>query len=167
MSGWTILTARAERAEDYVHTDHDGPDPFRAQADLLVTFEAEDRVHDVMTWKGHVYAYLACGRYDFEFAEDLIGDYAEMIEDAVVLGANDTSDTGRAKYYPDPEDPVPADEYAESQGEDGMLVGEMALCVINSRNGILARDPFHNEARQPDEFTLGRGVDMSVGTNEA
>lgn len=124
---------------------------------MVATMDEDDRVHSWTVWSGHVYAYLNCTRYDFEFAEGFMKDYSEMARDAVVLGANDTSDTGIAKYYGRTDLAEATDTYEETQREDGTFVGEMALCVINSRHGIMARDPFHNEAGSIDDNYLNSG----------
>ena len=158
MSGWTILTVRGREAKDYDYTREDSSDPWDAVSDIVATMDADDRVRRWTTWSGHVYAYLNCSRYDFEFAEALLESYAVMVADAVVLGANNTSDTGRARYYPHPEQDH-TDDYQETQAEDGTYVGELALCVMNARHGIVARDPFHNECGSVDAYYLGQGVE--------
>lgn len=149
MSGWTIITVRGKQNEDYEFTEYDDSGRYEATSDIVATMEADDRVHKWTTWKSHVYAYLACSRYDFEFAEDLFEDYTELIDDAVVLGANDTTDTGMARYYDRPDLGQYIHEYEESQGQDGYNVGELALMVVGAKNGIICRDPFHNNC---DEF---------------
>lgn len=151
ISGWTILTVRGRPSKDYDGSEYDGGDPWQANADLVATMKADDRVRRVTTWIGHVYAYLNCPRYDFEFAEELMEDYAPMVRDFVVLGANDTSDTGHAKYYPGP-GRRPNDEYQESQKEDGTMVGEIALAHVSANNGIIARDPFHQSCGRMDDY---------------
>lgn len=127
--------------------------------------KADDRVRRVTTWNSHVYAYLNCSRYNFEFAEELVEDYAPMVRDFVVLGANDTSDTGHAKYYPGPGE-RPTDEYQESQAEDGMKVGEIALAHVSANNGIIARDPFHQSCGFHDEYYEqdGNVIDSSLNS---
>ena len=156
MSGWTILTVRGEKAKDYEYTREDTHDRWDATADIVATMDDDDRVRHWTTWSGHVYAYLNCSRYNWEFAENLLEEYGEMIDDAVVLGANDTTDTGCARYYPRPDLGRWMDQYEEDQGEDGYNVGELALCVINSRHGIVSRDPFHNESgRLDDQYKEG------------
>lgn len=124
---------------------------------MVATMEEDGRVRRWKTHSSHVYAYLNCGRYSFDFAEDFMKDYSEMARDAVVLGANDTTDTGRAKYYPNTETAEATDSFQETQHEDGTFVGEIALCVINSRHGILARDPFHNQSGRLDDQYLNSG----------
>ncbi|MDB9247506.1 hypothetical protein PN419_00595 [Halorubrum ezzemoulense] len=143
MSGWTILTARARASEDYDGAKYNDSDPWQATADLAASFEADNRVRKWSTYSGHVYALLDCPRYDFEFAEDLVAEYSELIDDFGVLGANDTSDTGRARYYPSAEQPHRyTDEYQEGQLEDGCHVGLIAMATITARHGLVMRDPF-------------------------
>lgn len=116
--------------------------------------EADKRVRSWTAWSGHVYAYLACSRYNFEFAEGLMEDYGEMLRDAVVLGANDTTDQGTARYYPRPDLGMWTDQFEEY---DHGMVGEEALAVISARHGISARDPFHNNVGRLDEKYLESG----------
>lgn len=166
MSGWTVVTFRGRESQDYEKSRHDDTDPWRATSDIVATMDEDSRVRNWGVWKGHVYAYLNCERYDWEFAENLLSDYERMVDDAVVLGANDTTDTGEARYYPSP-DRGWTDNYHETQREDGCFVGELALCVINSRHGIMARDPFHNEGGMIDDRYLDDGhVQSEVIQNE-
>jgi len=142
MSGWTVVTLRAKKAENYEYSRYDGSDPAHAVEDICATVDADKRVAQWTMDSPHIYAYLRCERYDWEFAEEWLEDYKEMVRDAVVLGANDTTDTGTARYY---ESGVRCtDEYKETQSEDGTYVGEMALAMINSNHRILGKDPFHN-----------------------
>lgn len=162
MSGWTILTVRGKQAKDYAYTRDDTHDRWDATSDIVATMDDDRRVRSWTTWSGHVYAYLGCSRYDFEFAESLMEDYGEMIDDAVVLGANDTTDQGCARYYPRPDLGIWSDQYEE---RDHGAVGEEALCVINARHGIIARDPFHNNPGRLDDRYLesGQGRDITCG----
>lgn len=161
MSGWTILTVRGKEAKDYEYSRDDNTDPWDATADIVATMADDRRVRAWTTWSGsgHVYAYLNSESYDFEFAEGLLQDYSEMVRDAVVLGANNTTDQGMARYYPDPESARWTDSYEEI--EEGM-VGEQALAVMTSRHGIAARDPFHNECGQLDESYESNGQKRDV-----
>jgi len=150
MSGWTIITVRGKKATDYDYTRENNHDRFDATSDIVATMDQDDRVRKWTNWSSHVYAYLNCSRYDFDFAESLFEDYGEMIEDAVVLGANDTTDTGVARYYDRPDLGQYIHEYEESQSEDGCYVGEIALQVVGGRHSIVARDPFHNQCGRND-----------------
>lgn len=155
MSSWTILTVRGKYAKNYDYSRDDTSDPYDANADIVATMEEDERVRQWTTWGGHVYAYVE-GGYDSENSENIIDEYSEMVRDAVVLHANDTTDTGEAMYYPDPTSGW-TDKYKETQSEDGLYVGELALCVINSRHGIVARDPFHNSCGTSDDMYLEEG----------
>ena len=162
MSGWTILTVRAKESKDYAYAREDNADPWAATSDIVATMDADDRVTRWTAASPHVYAYLNCGRYDFAFAEKLLEDYGHMLEDAVVLGANDTSDQGTARYYPRPDLGMWTDQYEEF--EHGH-VGEKALRVIGARHGIIARDPWHNEVGRLDDNYVDQGTDhMSRST---
>ncbi len=161
MSGWTILTARGFESCEYDRSRYDEHDRYDATSDIVASFEADDRIRKWTTWKSHVYAYLNACRYNFEFAEELMSDYGDLIDDAVVLGANDTSDTGTARYYERPDLGRWTDEYQETQSEDGTYVGELALSVISVRHGIVAKDPFHNEVGLADGRYLKNGTDFS------
>lgn len=145
MSGWTVITVRGKESKNYEYSRFDDTDPYHATSDITATMEEDGRVRQWTTWAGHVYAYLSCGRYDWEFAEDLLEDYSEMVRDAVVLGANDTTDTGCARYYHRPDLRKYKHQYEETQGDDGCQVGEIALSVMNAHHGIVSRDPFHNQ----------------------
>jgi hypothetical protein len=167
MSGWTVITVRGRESQNYEYSEYDDTDPYTATSDIVATMDEDSRVRKWTVWKGHVYAYLNTGQYEFEFAEQLLTDYSEMIADAVVLGANDTTDTGTARYY-DVKDTFMGgperhtDMYAETQSEDGVLVGEMALAVMSARHGIIARDPFHNTAGYIDDSYLDSGTVKDV-----
>jgi len=145
MSGWTILTLRGLYSRDYEQAKYNERDPYKANCDLVVSLDNDDRVHEVGYWNGHVYATLSTERYDWETTTSLLDDAQAMIYDAVVIGANDTTDTGTAKYYPvhdswngDVDDAT--DHYEETQSEDGTLVGAMAASVMTARHGIVAQE---------------------------
>lgn len=159
MSGWTILSVRGSESRDYSRAKFDESDRYTAVSDIASTMEEDSRVHEWTTWKDYVYAYLACNRYNFEFAEGLMEDYGEMIDDAVVLGANDTTDTGVARYYYRPDLGLWSHEYEETQKGDGYHVGEVALMVVGAKESFVARDPFHNNCGEygRDERRLDRG----------
>lgn len=163
MSGWTVMTLRARASRDYDDAEYDDSDSWSATADIVATADEDDRVYDWTTWSSHVYVYLNCPRYDFDTAESVLDDYQDMVKDAVVLGANDTSDTGEARYY-DVMDTFgggplnSTDRYRETQSEDGAYVGEIALSVMNARHSIVSRDPFHNECGWLDDRYLEDGV---------
>lgn len=165
MSGWTVITVRGRESSEYERSRYDDGDRWQATSDLVATFDEDRRIRQWTTHSGHVYGYLNTGRYEFGYAEELLEDYSKMIDDAVVLGANDTSDTGTAKYYTidrwGTDDTTPRDVYRESQAEDGTLVGEKALAIMFARHNIDARDPFHNEAGLLDDKYNENGVDYS------
>lgn len=157
MSGWTILTVRGKYAKNYEYSRHDEKDPWDATSDIVASMDEDGRIYKWTVWSSHVYAYLKnCGRYDFSFAESILEDYDEQVRDAVVLGANDTTDTGTARYYPNAGERW-TDKYRETQTEDGTYVGEIALAVMNARHGIVARDPFHNQSGLIDDNYLESG----------
>lgn len=152
MSGWTVVTFRGKENQEYDYSRYDDTCRGHARSDIAATMAEDDRVREFTVGeRGHVYAYLACGRYDWDFAEDLMEDYAEMLDDAVVLGANDTTDTGCARYYERPDLGKWYDQYEESQSADGTFVGEFALRVISARHTILARDPFYGKMEWYDD----------------
>lgn len=145
MSGWTILTIRGLYSEKYEPAKYDEKSPSKANSDLIVTLQADDRVRDVGYWKGHVYASLSTGRYDWETGERILAQYQDMIYDAVIIGANDTSDIGEARYYPvydtfSGSASNYTDRYVETQSEDGCHVGAIAASVMTTRHGIVAQE---------------------------
>lgn len=160
MSGWTIITVRGKEAQDYDYTHHDWEhDRSQAGYDLAATFEEDNRVRAWETKGSHVYALLACSRYDWEFAESLFEDYEELIDDAVVLGWNDTTDTGCARYYRRPELGNWTHQFEEERPEKG----ERACAVMYAQHGIRAENPFHNVAgRRNDRFLDNGNVQDSV-----
>jgi len=161
MSGWTVATIRARHSKNYDFSRRDENDPSHALQDLCATAEADVRVRKWQSDSPSVFIYLNAGRYDFEAAEALLDDYSEMVRDAVVVGANDTSDTGVARYYENP-DRAHTDEYQETQTEDGCHVGLMALQIIGARHGIIARDPFHGWVGEFDDRRSSKGEPRGV-----
>jgi hypothetical protein len=159
MSSWTVVTLRARKAKDYEHSRHDNHDPAAAMEDICATLDGDDRVRDWTMDSPHAYAltYKGLGR-DEDKTEELLADYQGMVEDAVVLFANDTSDTGSAKYYPVQNTLHCTDVYHESQSEDGTYVGEIAMTMINANHRILAKDPFHGWMGEFDEQYAENGV---------
>ena len=151
MSGWTVVTLRGRKSKDYEYSRRDNHDPVHAVEDICASVEADDRVRTWTMDSPHVYAYLNCDRYDWDFAEEFLEDYQDMLRDAVILGANDTSDTGTARYYPVADSVRCTDEYKETQAKDGCYVGWVAMATINARHGILSRDPFHDWLGRFDE----------------
>jgi hypothetical protein len=145
MSSWTVVTLRAREGKHYEHSEYDGPDPASAMEDICATLDEDDRVRDWTMDSPHAYAltYQGLGR-DEDDSKSFLADYEEMVEDAVVLFANDTSDTGSAKYYPVRHSLNCTDEYNEYEMVDGRYVGQIAMAMINADHRILARDPFHS-----------------------
>lgn len=167
MSGWTILTVRGRASEHYDYTESDNHDTWATTSDIVATMDEDNRIRRWTVWSGHVYAYLNASRYDWDAAEQLLADYQDMVEDAVVLAANDTTDIGTARYYPVRNGTgVHTDEYKETQSGDGCYVGEIALAIMTARHGIVARDPFHNRAGQIDEMYRGEGTNQLAETSE-
>lgn len=158
MSGWTVVTLRGRQGKNYEYSRWDNHNPVHAVEDLCATVEGDSRVRRWTMDSPHVYAYLACERYDWQFAETLLSDYRSMLRDAVVLGANDTTDTGTARYYPVKDSVDCTDECKETQSEDGTYVGQLALRVVGSRHAIIARDPFHDWLGEFDEKYAKEGT---------
>lgn len=156
MSGWTIVTVRGKYTNNYELSEKDWEhDRSVATEDIAATFEEDSRVHEWTSYgHDHVYALLSCGRYEWEFAESLFEDYEKLIDDAVVLGWNDTTDTGCARYYPRPDLGQWNHQYEEeTNGEKG----ERACAVMYAKHGIAAKNPFHNHTGRFDD-TLADGA---------
>ncbi|MWG36503.1 hypothetical protein [Halomarina oriensis] len=147
MVGWTVLTLRGRPASAYEFTREDSHDAWDATADLAATVAVDEGIRAWTTDSNHVYARLASDT-GWQAAETKLKTYAPMLRDAVVLRANNTTDTGMARYYPTPE--FYTDEFHETQ-DDGHYVGQLALAVINARHTILARDPFHDHLGRHDD----------------
>lgn len=168
MSGWTTLTLRGLYSRDYDYSEYDERDPHQANCDLVVSLENDDRISDVGYWKGHVYVYLSTGRYDWDTAERILVDAQDQLYDAVVIGANDTSDTGEARYYPvhDTFSGKPSeytDMYRETQSEDGTLTGAKCAAVMTARHGIVAQESLRYRANARhgiDDYMRENGRDM-------
>lgn len=165
MSSWTVLTVRGREGCDYEFTREDTSDRWVATADIVATMDEDGRVRRWTTWSGHVYAYLLCD--GFASAERVLADYSAMVDDAVVLVANDTTDTGATRYYSRPNLGRWTDHYEETQRAGEYYVGELALAVINARHGIVARDPFHNRNGQLDEEYLEKGKSWASREGDA
>lgn len=165
MSSWQIITLRGRKAQDYERTRSDSHDRWDATADIVATAAADSTVRKWTVWSSHVYLYTTTS--DWERAEQLIESYQDMVDDAVVLRANDTTDVGTARYYP-VQDPTGGytDEYRETQSHDGLVVGQLALATINSRHNIVARDPWHNQAGRLDDEYLSDGEDQLQDKSE-
>lgn len=154
MSGWTIVTVRGEQDCNYDGSDYDGQSTYKAECDLAATADADDRVRSVRV-ENNVYLYMNMPRYSFDGAVRWLNEHSEMVSDAVVLGANDTTDTGTAKYYEKNDGALTfVDEYAEQQGEH--FVGQKALAYITHNYDIVAKDPFHNRLDRTEKY-LERG----------
>lgn len=176
MSGWTTLTLRGKYSRDYPYSEYDEKDPWQAVNDLIVTLQNDSRISEVGYWKSHVYAYLSTGRYDWETGEQVLLDYEPAIYDAVIIGANDTTDTGKAKYYPVYDSwHCAADEYtdmySETQKADGTNVGAIAAATMTARHGIVAQESLQYRATGGwasgvTEHQESRGRDMSEVWND-
>jgi len=172
MSGWTTITLRGLYGNKYEYSSHDSCSPSSANNDLLVSLSEDSRISDVGYWNGHVYATLSTGRYDFETAEVIISECSNMVYDAVVIGANDTTDTGIARYYPVYDElNGPAgkytDLYRETQSEDGCTVGAVAASVMTARHGIIAQETLGYRAVQHNGHRKAGPMDSQFdsGTN--
>ena len=161
MSSWIVLTLRGRESRDYAFSRGDTSDRWDAVSDLYATAENDDRIRRATTGHDAVYAYAKSKT--FGTVEGIIREYAPAVDDAVLLEANDTSDTGAAYYYPHPSrssEPRWTDKYAETQEQDGYHVGHLALAVVSARHGIIARDPFHDPIGRHDERRSDDGQDL-------
>jgi len=154
MSGWTVITVRGKTAENYAYTHHDWEgDRSQATHDIVATFDADSRVRAWESYGNHAYALLACKRYDWEFAESLYGNYGELIDDAVTLGWNDTTDSGAARYYSRPD----LGQWEMQYEESGPRKGERACAVMFAQYGINAKNPFHNPVGRRNDKHIENG----------
>jgi len=146
MSGWTILTVRGKRADEYKYVEKESSDRAPATKNLAAMFKDDKRVRQgLVEVRGydHVYAILNCGRYDFGFAEEFTKDYEDHIDDIAVLGWNDTTDTGTCRYYPRPGSKRYTFEYEEEDSHKG----DRACAAVYAMKGIQADNPFHEWRR--------------------
>lgn len=156
MSGWTIITVRGRVAQEYEKTRKDWEnDRSYATEDIAATFDQDDRIR---AWEcvgyDHVSALLSCGRYDWKFAESLLQDYGGLVDDAVVLGWNDTTDTGCARYYPRADLANWTHQFEEEEPHKG----ERALAVMYAQYGINASNPFHGDSGRWSERHAENGA---------
>lgn len=151
MSGWSTLTVELRDSEEYWD-----------ECEAHITDDAQDTLHDFAEEQGlQIFSgtHMA-SNYDAETGESnrylvaVIGGYRDWAEDttvldqlglyttgrAVVIHANDTSDTGEARLYK--HQPMHGWEvkhsYEETQSEDGTHVGMKAASVMHARHGIPA-----------------------------
>lgn len=156
MSNWMVLTVRGKEGADYPPSRHNDQDVWDATADIVATMDNDSRVEKWTTSANCVHAQLACSGDNFSLVEILLKDYANMVCDAVVLSVSTVTEKGEARYYPSPTDKH-TDKYKEiANGRKG----ELALAVINSRHGLIARDPFHQQYGQLDDEYCVDGSDQ-------
>lgn len=145
MSGWTMVAVRGCKANNYKLTRKDISSREYATHDIAASFEEDSRVGSIVVHKwSTVYALLNCGRYGYEFAEQLMEDYGVAIDDAAVLGWNDTTDTGCVRYYDRPELGRYVMEYEETDPHHG----EKAMAVVRGQYGIPAKNVFNESERE-------------------
>jgi len=157
MTGWTLVTLRGKKSKEYEYSRWDNNDRIHAVEDIVATVDESDSVRSWTTWEDHVYALLNGQRYNFSHAEELFERWGEMLDDAVVLGWDDTTDTGTARYYERPDLGRWIMSIVESQSIDGIYKGELALAKITAQYGIVARNPFQNQCGRKDEMRLKAG----------
>lgn len=162
MSDWMGATFRAAKAEDYDNVDWDSVDRAPAMSDLVATAEADNLVRRWTTWDDFVYLDFDASATAWTSAENLLEQYAPMVEDAVLHRANNTSMVGEARYYRHPEKARHGAQgvYKESQERDGHYAGLIALGAVSANHGIAARDPFHMQPGGHDEYALAEGTDQ-------
>ena len=146
MTGWSAITFETVRYgdreeipnwRDYVNR-HNTKWPYEQLAYEL--FELADSPHTVTTRSsvGRNIISRWGGYRDWEQDEAVLEELSPLVTKAVVVQANDTTDTGTARLYQRTSDGfVQTDEYAEQQGGE-LHVGEKAASYMHATHGIPA-----------------------------
>lgn len=146
MTGWSTITFMVkpyeERDEipgwrDYVDR-HGTKWPREQLANELFTLT--DRPRYVTTRAGVVDGVIArwVDYRDWVADEDVLNEVSNLVTHAVVVQANDTTDTGTARLYQKTDEGFGVtDQYTESQDE-GLHVGEKAASYMHATHGVPA-----------------------------
>jgi len=157
MSGWTILTVRGEPANRYSGTEKDWEyDRSYANKDLAVTLDNHELVRDTQVRGEEVHLLLTLDRYDFDGAVAITEEFSEAIDDFGVLGWNDTTDTGAARYYPT----AGSKRYTLEFEEEDPHYGKKASAAVYAHSGLEILDPFHNQKRDWTTKYLDQGCNI-------
>lgn len=146
MTGWSTITFQTVSYEDTDEMDewrdylnrHGTKWPREQLAYEL--FELSDSPNTVTTRSGVTGGVIArwSGYRDWELDEAVLEEVSPLVTNAVVVQANDTTDTGAARLYQrTSEGFIQTDEYSETQDE-GLHVGERAASYMHATHGIPA-----------------------------
>lgn len=147
MSSWTLLIAKGRRNSEYMYCDYDTTSRWDATADLAATMDADNRIDEWKSWYDHVCGYVARQKHTFAQAKSIMQDYSSMIDNAVILSTDNTSDCSTALYYEDPVD----SRYDRFEITEQSYSGDRVLNDINGTYDINAKDPFHTVPGFADE----------------
>jgi len=156
MSGWATITVveDTEKLDEMAEGDFAELDAMRTQ--MKEQAEERDWYATITSNNGHPIAQLG-GYKDWDEYEDFL-DEIKGWKKAVILKANDTGDTGHAKYYErangswlgyDEGDLACIDEFEEQELAHGRPVGAKAAAYMILHHGVYT----HNSLKRPREFT--------------
>lgn len=146
MTGWSTITFMTERYEekdqipnwrDYVDR-HGTKWPREQLANELFTLTDSPRY--ITTRAGVVSGVIArwVGYRDWPADEAVLDEVTDLVTHAVVVQANDTTDTGQARLYQKTGDGFGVtDQYTETQDE-GLHVGEKAASYMHATHDVPA-----------------------------
>lgn len=153
MSSWTLLIAKGRLDREYEYSNYDTTSRWDATVDLAATMDADDRIDEWKSWYDHVCGYVAHQKNAFGQARSIMQDYSSMIDNAVVLSTDNTSDCSTALYYKDPM-ALYCNQF-ESKGYP--YSGDRVLNGVNATYDINAKDPFHTVPGFSDEVRCDTG----------
>lgn len=132
MTGWTTFNFVAVDYDDYNKRGWPDDDLW----DYLDTGFSNISLARMSACAGGIVARVS-GYREWEEDESVLMEVEECIDKAVVIQANDTSDTGQARLYvKEDSEFVERDSYAEDQGRDGVQVGSKAAAYMQFRHDI-------------------------------
>jgi len=155
MSGWATITLvkDSDALDEMADGEYADFDALREQMKNL----AADRTWYAQVTRNNGHPIMQVGGYkDWEEYEDLLEEL-EGWKKAVILKANDTGDTGHAKYYEpaksswmgyDEGETACIDEYEEQELAHGRPVGAKAMAYMILHHDVYA----HNSLQRPREF---------------
>jgi len=156
MSGWATITVieNFDKLDEMADGDYANIDAMRTQ----MKNHASERNWYATITSNNGHPIIQIGGYkEFEELEDFL-DQLKGWDKAVILKANDTGDTGHAKYYEradpnwmsyDEGDLACIDEFEEQELAHGRPVGAKAAAYMILHHGVYT----HNSLQRPREFT--------------
>ena len=154
MTGWTVINLLKNR-EYEPEEDED----ILYYFDNKVQQAVKERVEQAdFAWHNNVYLVQIGGYRDWEEDEEIIEAIAKYWDKAVILHANDTGDTGHAKYYEKSEssdihetgEVLQLDEFEEQELIHGRPVGAKAISYMSLMHDVHG----HNSLSRPRTHSI-------------